>query len=170
MTKNSVLTQARLRELFHYSPETGEFTRLVKTASRVNIGDIAGCDNGKGYLQIGIDSKLYFAHRLAFLYMLGEFPDHDTDHVNHVRHDNRWKNLRACDRLTNRRNASLSKNNTSGVTGVSWARKSERWYAQIMVDRKVIQLGLHLSFFDACRARKSAEIEYGFHKNHGKPG
>lgn len=163
-----MLLQERLKELLHYDPYTGVFTRLVKTSNRVQVGDIAGSDNGDGYIKINLDGGKYYAHRLAFLYMTGGFNSEFTDHINGVRDDNRWLNLRAVTPADNVRNSKMAKNNTSGVVGVFWNKKYERWEAKIKLTGKYKFLGYFNSIHQAAIARKNAEIKYGFHANHGR--
>ena len=163
------LTQSYLKSILHYSPETGVFTRLVRTANRTNAGDIAGsmCN---GYKVIGVLGKQEKAHRLAFLYMLGEIPTGTVDHINGERTDNRWDNLRHVSQAVNSRNAKLRLDNTSGVPGVSWFKRTKQWYCTIKVNYKSIFLGYHNDKFEAICARKSAENRLGFHPNHGRSG
>jgi hypothetical protein len=80
-------------------------------------------------MRIQINGKTYQAHRLAFLYMTGKFPPDEVDHINHEPSDNRFVNLRQVTRLENLRNQSLSKNNKSGFTGVSWYGRYSKWVA-----------------------------------------
>jgi hypothetical protein len=163
-----MITQQELKEQLHYDPNTGIFTRLVSNCNRVKVGDVAGCVcSTTGYLKIYIHSKPYKAHRLAFLYMTGSFPEHQADHINHNRIDNIWSNLREVTNQENQRNCKLSKNNTSGVVGVYWDIRSKAWVAQIAINRIVKKLGRFKNKQDAITARKEAEIKYGFHKNHG---
>ena len=162
-----MLTQTKLKEILYYDPETGLFTWLILAGKRVKIGDIAGslC---QGYLSIMIYGKSYKAHRLAFLYMTGSWPKEQIDHINHVRDDNRWINLREATNQENCKNQSRSKNNTSGVCGVIWHKQHKKWMAYIMTDSKQKHLGLFVDKLEAICARKSAEIKYVFHENHGK--
>jgi len=141
MTAN-ILTAERLRTLLHYDSKTGVFTRLVSTSSNARVGDVAGSPNSKGYLQIGVDGKSYLSHRLAWLYVNGEWPIADTDHINRVKTDNRICNLRQVNRSENMQNRKhFNSNNTSGFLGVSLDSKREKWKAIIMVNRKFIFLG-----------------------------
>ncbi len=167
MPKESI-TQERLKELLHYDPETGVFTRKTRTSNCVSIGDIAGNTRKKdGYHVIRVRGGRYPAHRLAFLYMEGDFPTHHVDHINHIRHDNRWCNLRHVKRDDNLKNRTLQKNNSSGINGVHWHKCKNKWAVAIGVNKKKVYIGTFMSFFDACCARKSAEVMYGFHANHG---
>ncbi len=152
--------------LLSYDPITGIFL-WNSSRGRVKKGDIAGCIKKDGYVYIGLKKKRLLAHRLAFKIMLGYFPE-QVDHENHIKSDNRWKNLRAVNNQENQKNRSKSKNNTSGVTGVVWRKKVKRWVARIKVDKKEIHLGYFNKFHEAVNARKLAEVEYKFHKNHGK--
>jgi hypothetical protein len=131
----------RLRELLHYDPATGIFTWLARANSRVHGGDVAGSVNGRGYRQIGIDGRKYRAHRLAFLYMTGEWPVEQIDHINGVTVDNRWANLRPADQSLNNANTSRSKRNTSGYKGVSWHATKRKWKAEIGVNGRRRYLG-----------------------------
>jgi hypothetical protein len=98
----AALTQARLKELLHYDPESGAITWASRPSSRVKVGMLAGkVHPTQGYRQVRADKSLYYAHRLAWLYMTGEWPAADVDHINHVRDDNRWSNLRGATRSQN---------------------------------------------------------------------
>ena len=117
------LTQKRLKELLHYDPSTGIFTWLVALSKKVKIGDIAGHIDSKGYRHIGVDCDVYRASRLAWLYMEGYFPEHEVDHEDRVRHNDRWKNLRHLTHSCNLKNRGVNSNNTSGITGVNWDKR-----------------------------------------------
>ncbi len=163
-----MITQSELKELLDYDPETGVFIWKKKVANRVKIGDIAGClDISTGYIVFMIKGKRYRAHRLAWFYIYGEWPKDQIDHINHVRDDNRIVNLREVTRQENLKNASLSKNNKSDVTGVHWYKANKEWRAQIMVNGKYIHLGYFNDKHDAAMTRKEAEIKYEYHENHG---
>jgi len=161
-----MITQKRLKELLHYNPETGDFTRTISRGG-VMAGSIAGAFDTHGYIQIRIDRKLHLAHRLVFLYINGEFPESQVDHVNHQRADNRIENLRQVLRQDNLQNQSLYINNSSGVSGVSWSKGLRKWKADIQICRKRIHLVYYPNINDAIIVRKMAESEYGFHANHG---
>jgi hypothetical protein len=113
-----MLTQVELKELLHYDPETGLFTRLVNRA-KFRVGEVAGWEESHGYTHIGINKKGYKAHRLAFLYMTGKFPEGDVDHINGKKDDNRWCNLREATRSQNLFNRGAQKNNKLGIKGVT---------------------------------------------------
>jgi len=160
------ITQKRLKEVLHYNPETGDFTWKVFLGG-VKTGDIAGC-KGRRYRQIRVDNEQYMAHCLIWLYVHGDFPEDQIDHINHDGFDNRLVNLRAVTQVVNHRNRSFSKNNTSGVMGVHWYKSHSRWRATIMINGKHKYLGLFKTISEAVSIRKKAEVEFGFHENHGK--
>lgn len=158
MTKE--LTQQRLQELLHYDPDTGIFTRLVRTAQVAPVGSVAGGKNGRGYIQIKIDGSMYLAHRLAWLYVHGGFPSKQIDHINCVKTDNRIANLRNVSQAENNQNLKTPKaNNTSGYMGVSWDKCGQRWKAYIAVKRKQVTLGYFENAEDAYQAYLQAKHE-----------
>lgn len=162
-----MLTQKRLKELLEYNKYNGVFTRTVRTANSVHIGDTAGGISGDGYHYIRVDGKKYKSHRLAWLYIHGHWPKDQIDHINHDRVDNRIVNLREATNVDNHRNRGMNCNNTSGCTGVHWHRQSQKWQAQIRVEGRQIYLGLFGEKRVAIATRKQAEKQYGFHVNHG---
>ena len=160
-----MITQEELKKLVKYNPKTGIFTRLVDVANR-KAGDPVGSVDYHGYVQTSIHGHMYKVHRLVFLYMTGEIPD-QVDHINHIRTDNRWENLRSADGFINQKNKGVQCNNTSGTLGVWWHKQRSKWAAEIKVKGKKIHLGIFKSKDDAIKARKLAEERYGFHPNHG---
>jgi hypothetical protein len=128
----------RLRELVHYDPTTGVFTRKVLCGGRVE-GSIAGTLHCDGYLKFSVDNRLYLAHRLAWLFVYGEWPPNQIDHINGNRADNRIVNLRLATPAENSRNRRRHQNNISGFKGV--IRQRAKWHAQIMVNGRWHRLG-----------------------------
>lgn len=162
-----MITQKELKESLCYEKETGLFFWIISKANnRIKPGDIAGT-YVNGYIKIIINKKAYFAHRLAWLYVCGEWPKHQIDHINQIKDDNRFSNLRDAMDVENKRNRTKQKNNTSGVNGVSWYKRDKKWFAYIKVNGKQLDLGRHKDRFEAICARKSAENKHGFHLNHG---
>jgi hypothetical protein len=170
METGQELTQERLKSLLSYNPETGEFTWLVSRGSR-QAGEIAGClkrdRSEKVYIRIKIDGKNYLAHRLAWLYTHGEWPENDIDHIDQDSLNNRLSNLRDVTNAENGKNQKIAKNNSSGVMGVCFRNDMQKWHARIEVNGKRIHLGLFDLKDDAIVARKNAEVKYDFHPNHG---
>lgn len=156
--------QDKLLNYFDYNQETGEL-RLKLGNRRKPPGTIAGWINALGYRCVLLEGKTYLVHRLIWLMMTGEQPD-QVDHINHVRDDNRWCNLRNVSPRDQQLNMQKRRNNSSGVQGVR-ILPSGRYCAYIMVNRKQLPLGTYDSIEDATAARKAGEIQYGFHVNHG---
>lgn len=162
-----MLTQSDLRKEVEYCPKTGDFRwRRWRPGRRQDLS--AGTIMGVGYLAIGFRGKTYYAHRLAWLYVYGKWPENYIDHINHDKLDNRIENLKDVSFLANMRNLGRQCNNKTGVTGVSWDSQRGKWYAWIKGKDKTISLGRHTTLFDAACARKSAEQKYGYHPNHGQ--
>lgn len=162
------LTQNQLKEILHYDPETGIFTWLVTLNSRAITGREAGHVGHTGYIRIRYKGVEYLGHRLAWLYVHGEWPPNHLDHINHIRSDNRIANLRESSYAKNAKNQSKSSRNKSGVVGVSWYKRDSKWIALISNRGKLVNLGKFDRFEDAVKARKAAEERFGYHPNHGK--
>lgn len=155
------LTQARLKELLNYDPETGVFVWKIRVNSKVAAGSVAGTLNSRGYTTITWDGKKLLAHRLAWLFVYGEWPTGKLDHINRVRIDNRVVNLREASNSENSLNQSIRSDSSSGVRGVSYDPARCKWRAHITLNRKHINLGRFEHKDDALRARKSAEARCG---------
>lgn len=136
------MTHDRLKELIHYDPDSGHFTWLVKRGRSAIVGSVAGTTKSRGYRQIYIDSKPYLAHRLAWFYMHGSWPEQEIDHINLNRCDNRIRNLRLATRSQNGQNRKVPSHNKSGVLGVHWHRGAHKWEVKLIKERKCIYLGL----------------------------
>jgi len=166
MTKE-VITQDYLKSILSYDPETGIFIWLKSTGTSKK-GSIAGGKDEKGYIRIYINKKGYRAHRLAFLYMNGSLPFDQVDHKNHIKNDNRFKNLRECSNKENHKNRTLNANNKSGIVGVHWKPSIKKWVAQISNNDKREHLGFYKERNHAIMARWLAEDKYKYHENHGR--
>lgn len=162
------LSREKLEEVLRYNEETGQFIWRKRLSTRCDTGKIAGAIHPEGYIIIGLNGFSYLAHRLAWLYMTGAWPEEQIDHINQDRTDNRWENLRGVTGYENHKNCKLFSNNTSGVTGVYYSNKTNKWISQIKANNKACYIGSYEDFFEACCARKSAERKHGFHVNHGK--
>lgn len=139
----SQVTQERLKELFSYSVDTGLFTR-IQPVPGAKIGKVAGCIKS-GYVVIRVDSILYRAHRLAWLYEHGKWPDGEIDHINGIKNDNRLCNLRDVSVQKNRQNQIRARrNNKSGFLGVHFVQARQKFRADICIEGRNKILG----FFD----------------------
>lgn len=165
--KSNKITYERLIEILDYDPETGIFTWKVDKSLRAKKGSVAGC-NIEGYISIGIDGKNYRASILAWLYTYKKYPEHKITHIDKNRKNNKIKNLRGKTKQGYIKKPKLKKDNKSGVNGIFFEERRNKWVAQIMVKRKNIYLG---SFDknnkdEAVKARYNAEIEYGYLDNY----
>lgn len=131
-------------------------------------GKEAGCVGTRGYRQVKYKYKMYPVHRIIYMIETGVMLENGMhiDHINGDRLDNRIENLRVVTCVENCRNAKMPSNNTSGVNGVH--KYKRKWKAMITVDFRLIYLGLFSTLEEAIKARKLADIKYGFHANHGR--
>lgn len=155
------ITQEILKEILHYDPDAGIF-RWAKTRKKAKSGKVAGYVSARGYVVISINSKRYFAHRLAWLYVHGYFPENVIDHIDRNPSNNAISNLREVSQECNLRNCKLSNNNMSGVTGVCFIDTRGYYTAQITNNKKRTTIGCFRSKIDAVKARWDAEVKYGF--------
>jgi len=153
-----MITQAELKERLNYDPETGLFYRKLATANCVRIGDVAGWLTKRGYIQISLFNKKHYAHRLAWLYVYGVMPDKDIDHIDCVKTNNSIANLRLVtmsENQQNRKKAAIT--SKTGVIGVSFEKYTQRYRANIQVNKKSINLGRYDTKEDAHNAYLSAK-------------
>jgi len=164
------LTQEYIKECLDYNPETGTFFWRIRPIShfkdlrrqrifnRVYAGKPCGHLNKQGYLVIRVAGFLCKAHRLAWLYVHGAMPKELLDHINRNRSDNRICNLREASPTLNAQNASIRVDNTSGVTGVSWHKVTNKWTVQISKRGKPTHIGVFATIEEAKIARLQAEL------------
>lgn len=149
-----MLTQDRLKEVLSYDPATGIFINIVQRGQRGNIGKETGIMHHSGYIHIAIDNRNYMAHRLAWLYMTGEFPPECIDHINGKRSDNRFSNIRLATKKQNNENIPLRSDNKSGHRGVHWYKQTNRWKASVKHNGNRISVGYFKNIEDAVKAVK----------------
>lgn len=137
-----MLTQERLKEVFNYDQLSGEFSNLSDRSTNSKKGDISGT-NSRGYLVIYLDKKLYFAHRLAWLYVTGEMPSNHIDHINGIKNDNRFANLRDITNAINTQNTRNARpcNQSTKMLGATIDKRRGTFRAQIKLNGKNIYLG-----------------------------
>lgn len=178
----SELNQRDLKEMLSYDELSGVFKwkerplshfsdkRAFLTWNNKYPGTIAGSPDSKGYLRINFGTKKYKAHRLAWLYVHGVWPD-IIDHINGIKNDNSIRNLRSVSFTENMRNRRKSSFNSSGANGVklrSPAQNGCKYTASIAVNGKPKYLGSFHTLDEAIAAREAANRLYGYHENHGK--
>ena len=149
------LTVERLKELFNYDSQTGVFTHRTNRRGRTRAGDVAGViQKVMGYRVIGVDGHSYRAHRLAWLYEYGHWPEHLIDHRNGIPDDNRIANLRDVTRNVNMQNKRRAHSqNKSGMLGVSAYKYG--WRAKIEHQNKTLSLGT----FKTAEAARAAYLD-----------
>lgn len=158
-----MITHAELKSILCYDPDTGHWTWLVNRARMAKAGQRAGTPHYiQGYIRLHIKGKMYQAHSLAYFYMTGEWPADEIDHINGIRDDNRWTNLRPALRKMNLLNRKTYSSNTSGQKGVSWHPKLGKWRVRIQKYGRRVALGCYDTLGEAREAyEKAAEQMFG---------
>jgi len=155
-----MLTHEYLKSVLHYDPESGVFTRLISNNGFIKINSIAGTIHPKGYVIIGINKKYYKAHRLAWFYMHGVWPENQIDHINHNKSDNSIINLRLATNAENTQNKIKPRSdNKCGLLGVSYYKNYGNYVAQIQVNNKKRLLGYFTTPEEAHEAYLKAKRE-----------
>jgi hypothetical protein len=164
MAEREALTAAYVRSILHYDPETGVFTwrerprEHFKTKRAHSVWNaryahkVSGCLDNLCYWNIRINGRAHKSHRLAWLWMTGEWPKADIDHIGGDPLNNSWNNLRDAARSENMHNTCAYSNNTSGRKGVSWNSYAGKWRVQIMKDGK----RSHIGYFDEDKLEDAA--------------
>lgn len=180
MSNNNYISCADAGQFIEYLADTGEFVwkpreafyfraeKYQKIWNSKFAGKPAGCFRADGYRVIRLHDRLYLGHRLAWVLHYGEWPDKLIDHIDGNPSNNAISNLRVVDRHGNNTNCKIKGNNTSGRTGIWWHSSNQKWIAEIRSKGQKRHIGSFANFDDAVAARKTAEIELGFHDNHGR--
>lgn len=151
------LTQKELKRVLHYNPDTGIFTRKV-SLGKVKAGEVAGSPHkASGYIHISIHKKKHRANRLAWLYMEGYWPEHEIDHIDGVRDNNKWLNLRHGSHSCNMQNTKTRVDNKTKFVGVSFYKAQSKWQATMTVQGSTFHLGYYDDIFEAALARYTCE-------------
>jgi len=150
-----MITPDELKSLLTYNPDTGLFFRKVTRGSQ-EAGTVAGTPHCKGYVTISINKKNYLAHRLAWLYMTGNYPESEVDHKDRDKSNNRFSNLRSATRSENSQNVYWRVGSTSKYPGVYWKKDRFKWFARIRVEGKRLCLGYFTNEEDAAAAYDEA--------------
>lgn len=180
------ISVAVVKELLHLDESTGQLwwkprdwsfysdrgeLEARRAASIFNsryAGKIAGNESSRGYQSVCIMQRDYRVHRVVFALANGDWPKGEVDHINHDRRDNRPANLRDVSGADNHLNLKRYSANKSGVAGVAWIARYQRWRAEICKSGQRVHLGVFLCFGQAVAARRRAERRLGFHENHGR--
>lgn len=186
MANKPLPSQEVLRQLLDYNPDTGDLlwrkrgSTFFEPSQKRSAEHIAAIWNKRyagnaalsykneyGYKVGAISGQPFQSHRVIWRWYHGSEPD-QVDHINGDRSDNRICNLRSVSALENARNVKRTSKNHSGVVGVKWCKRSFVWIAEIKAQGRSTQLGRFNLFWDAVAARKKAEVDMGFHTNHGR--
>lgn len=156
------LTYEQAIYLFTYVKETGEFFCNF-------TGNKLGYKRLDGYLQIHIKGRSYeLGHRLATLMVLKEYPINEVDHKNKDKLDNSWVNLRQVTKTQNQWNSSIRSDNISGVKGVNWVEREQRWVARIQVNKARLCLGYFRTLEEAKQSINNKRMAlHGEYASHG---
>lgn len=181
MATNRKITPGALRQLLMYDSGSGSLIwrarrlsdfpnqqKLAQWNGRFSGRAALTCKAGDGYLKGRIFDVQYVAHRVAWAIYYGVWPDHQIDHINGRRDDNRIENLRDVTGQINSQNHTLSARNKSGTIGVCWVAARSKWRAVIRVLGRNIFIGYFNTKEEAVHARSNANKIHGFHPNHGK--
>ncbi len=159
----------KLRSLFSYNPETGDLTwknDWLSSRHKHRIGDIAGGISMQGYRCVNINYLPQLVHRIAWAIMTGRWPKHQIDHINMVRTDNRWCNLREATNSQNSMNRKAQSNNKTGLKGV-YSHSHGGYFSSICRDKKTRYLGYFKTPSEAKAAYDAAskELHAEFHRS-----
>ena len=151
----------KLKQYLDYKPETGIFIWRITRNWHAKAGTIAGSVHEGGYLTIRIEGKAYLSHRLAWFYVHGELHELDQiDHCNLNRKDNRLCNLRKADHKDNCRNTGARSHNKTGLKGVGYDKRRNKYRSRITINKKIIWLGEFNTAEEAHAAYCQAAEEY----------
>ena len=174
-----------IKEMYCYDPNTGKLswntqrpdshfkrsTERTKYFKYLSGQDVKQTINFYGYLVVGVGKRIYPTHRLAFIIMLGRFPDGVVDHIDGNPLNNKWDNLREVSQALNSRNSRKDHRNKSGYAGVYWVKRDKHWKSQVFVDGKSKHLGAFSSPEEANLARLNylnTRSDLGYTERHGQ--
>lgn len=163
MAKKPLPTPEELRQLLRYEPDTGKLfwrerqgvTPEIKRWNTRYSGNEAGRVNGEGYRHVRVNGRDYKTHRIVWIWETGRWPVDQIDHINRIKTDNRFCNLREVTNAENHQNRNIVANNTSGYTGVSYEKG--KWRANIKHMGKHHFLGYFGTAEEASRAYQEAK-------------
>ena len=180
------ITRELLWEILDYDKDTGVLTwkkrkiesphwreRDAKAFNTCHAGKEAGKLFRYGQTkalrrQVKLFNKNYFAYRLIWVMMTGDWPEQGIDHIDQDSTNDRWENLREASNSVNQRNSRMKKNNTSGYTGIRWVEKENRWRQETQCNG-VRYRSSHKTKEEAVAERERLKKEHGFTENHGRP-
>lgn len=156
-----------VKEYLDYDEITGHLTWIKKPSKKTMLNSRAGSSHkSSGYRQVYFMGKTYPEHRLIWFWVYGEYPEHEIDHINHIRDDNRLCNLRQVTHAQNCRNRTRQRTRIDEA-GIWYCRRRKRYIAEITFNQKKIFQRSFDDIDEAISQRKAKLLELGFHENHG---
>lgn len=149
-------TKTYIQSILSYNTNTGVFTWLCDMGANKVKDKVAGGVVDR-YLKIKINKKKYFAHRLAWLYVYGEWPKNQIDHIDGNAFNNRIDNLREVTSRENCQNYSIHRNGK--LVGASFHKQHQKWRATIYENGKCKHLGLYSTELEAHNKYKQYLLE-----------
>ena len=153
MPKNAI-THELVKTIFDYDPVNGLLIRKIATSSKAKVGSIAGSKKGHKYARVSVNNKMFYVHHVVWLWHHKDLPK-ELDHINRDRFDNRIENLRPTDRSANNINTKVRSNNTSGISGVSFDKRYNKWHVRIGVNGSAV----HVGYFDDLETARQKRLE-----------
>lgn len=158
-TRTIELTLDRVRELLAYVPTSGFLIWSKPQSNHVVVGQRAGVIAGNGRRYISVDNTKHLAHRLVWFHVKGTWPMGNVVPENGEYDDTRIENLREETPAQTISKGPARKNSKSGVKGVSWDGKRQKWFASITRDYHQVNLGRFETIEDAENAIRAAKEE-----------
>lgn len=155
----SRLTHVELIAALEYDPDTGAMTRRVKSRRNANRDGETGTVSTNGRRYITIEGKQYIAHRLAWFYVYGKWPENNL-----APRDGNYLNLQLSNwaeetQADTTRRSKFRSSNTSGLRGVHYDKARNKWVATINVNYKNKYLGRFDTTAEAGAAYEQARVE-----------
>lgn len=167
MSDKPLIGHDELLRILNYDKETGIFTWKINHF-KCRKGAIAGRTHHTGYVQFDVYGRRYLAHRMAWFFVHGKWPEHEIDHINGNHSDNRIANLREALQKENARNKGINVRNKSGVKGVSWSKRERKWKCVVTHEYIIYHLGTYDDIELAeLIVREAREVLHGEFANHG---
>lgn len=164
--RESEISHGDVLSLFNYDGMSGLFTWRTDRGNGIPAGSVAGFRHVSGYWILVIKRRQFKAHRVAWLYVTGQWPEEEIDHINGIQGDNRFSNLRPATSLQNKLNCGIRKDNTSGVKGVH-KTESGTWQARVSVGGKRVNLGFFKTAHEAAKvAAQARDVAHGSFARH----
>lgn len=148
-----MLNQSILKEYLEYDADSGHFYNKVSRSSNSKIGDIAGSTNKLGYVVINLLGKRYLAHRLAWLYVYGCWPDNEIDHIDRVKSNNSIYNLRDVSRSINGRNTPVRSHSQIGHKNIKYDKRDRMFSVCLTINGSQRSFGRFNNLTDALYKR-----------------